>query len=318
MADHYSSDHVNSISVQDFEAAFGERLSPYVTEQISKYSFEYTDFTSEEKEKLQVKIIETLLSLNLLQSGEHRLDQWETGWRENLELFLRNPQNIDLIIPKYFNKYGAVRWRGELIRPVSEKFEFYALAIVLDWLFDKYLRDVDAIYEFGCGTGHNLLRARRVNPNATLWGMDWAAASQQIIMLLAEHKIDHNIQANRFDYFNPDDSFRIKPNSVVYTVASLEQVGARWENFIDYLLRNQPTLCIHVEPIAELLDSNKLIDYLSIEYFKKRNYLEGFLSGLLKLEKQGKVHIHRSQRTHIGSLFIEGYSVVVWSPVTAT
>lgn len=315
MANHSNFDDVNSISVQDFEIAFGEKLSPYVTEQIRKYSFQYSDFSPEENEKLQIKIVETLLNPNLLQSGEHRLGQWEMGWRENLELFLRNPQNIELIIPKYFNKYGAVRWCGKFIRPVSEKFEFYMLAIVLDWLFDKYLRDFDAIYEFGCGTGHNLLRARQVNPNAILWGMDWATASQQIISLLAENKIDHNIQANHFDYFYPDDSFHIKSNSVVYTVASLEQVGPRWEKFIEYLLRKKPKLCIHVEPIAELLDSNKLIDYLSIEYFKKRNYLEGFLSGLLLFEKQGKVHIHRSQRTNIGSLFIEGYSVVVWSPV---
>lgn len=93
-----------------------------------------------------------------------------------------------------------------------------------------------------------------------------------------------------------------------------EKIGARWDKFIQYILRNRPKLCIHIEPVAELLDSGKLIDYLSIEYFKKRNYLEGFLNGLRQLEKEGKVRIHRAQRTYIGSLYIEGYSVVVWSP----
>lgn len=307
-------DSVKTLSVQDFESAFGEKLSPYVSERISNYSFQYTEFTPEENESLLIKIVETLLNPNIILSGEHRLDQWEAGWGENLDLFLRNPENLDLIIPKYFNKYGAVRWNSRFIRPIAEKFECHSLAIIIDWLFDKYVRDVSAVYEFGCGTGHNLLRVRGVNKYASLCGLDWAEASQNIIERLALHKIDHNIKAKRFDYFNPDDSFNLEQDSIVYTVASLEQVGARWKSYIEYILRKRPKLCIHIEPVAELLDQTQFIDYLSIEYFKKRNYLDGFLDGLRQLEKEGKAKIHRAQRTHIGSLFIEGYSVVVWSP----
>jgi len=315
MVDSFNNDAVKSLSVEDFEGAFGEKLSPYVATQINKYSFQYAEFSSEEKESLLIKIVESLLDPNLQQSGEHRLDQWEDGWGENLELFLRNPSNVDLIIPKYFNKYGAIRWCGQFIRPVSEKFECHSLAIIQDWLFDKYLRDSPAVYEFGCGTGHNLLRARAVNDKASLYGLDWAVASQRIIERMAQHKIDPDIQAKRFDYFNPDESFHLVPGSAIYTVASLEQIGSRWDKFIKYIIRNRPKLCIHIEPVAELLDPTKLIDYLSIEYFSKRNYLNGFLDGLRQLENEGKVKIHRAQRTHIGSLFIEGYSVVVWSPI---
>jgi hypothetical protein len=132
---------------------------------------------------------------------------------------------------------------------------------------------------------------------------------------MREAGVDSDIHAHRFDYFNPDESFHLQPQSVVFTVASLEQVGSRWDKLIEYLLSNSPKLCIHIEPISELLDPNKLNDYLSIEYFKKRNYLDGFLNGLRKLEIDGKVKIHRAQRTHIGSLFIEGYSVVIWEPI---
>jgi SAM-dependent methyltransferase len=250
----------------------------------------------------------------MVTSGEHRRDQWEAGWRENLDLFLRQPNDVGLIIPNYFNKYGAIRWRGRYIRPLSEQFEYRSLAIIQDWLFDQYLRDAAAIYEFGCGTGINLLRARQVNPGASLWGLDWVTSSQQIIEQLAGSGIDSNIRGHRFDYFDPDGSFRLASDSFVYTVASLEQVGARWDKFVDYILHNRPRLCVHIEPIAELLNPDKFIDYLSIEYFKKRNYLKGFLSGLRRLEQEGKVRILRAQRTYIGSLFIEGYSVVVWAP----
>jgi len=316
MNNNINNDGINSLSVQDFEKAFGEALTPFVADRIRKYSFQYTEFSPEENEALIIKIVETLFDLNIVRSGEHRIDQWESGWGENLDLILKNPiKNINTIIPKYFNKYGAVRWIGRFIRPISEQFEYRSLAVIQDWLFDQYLRDAAAIYEFGCGTGYNLLRARDFNSKASLWGLDWATASQRIIAQLAKIGFDSDIHGHKFDYFNPDEAFRLAPQSVIYTVASLEQVGSRWSKFIAYILRNRPKLCIHIEPIAELLDSNKLIDYLSIEYFKKRNYLQDFLSGLRQLEKDGKIHIHRAQRTNIGSLFIEGYSVVVWSPV---
>jgi hypothetical protein len=305
---------VKSLSVSDFEAAFGEALSPYVAERINKYCFQYTEISPAENEQLLIRIVDALLDPNLEESGEHRLQEWEAGWGENFDILSNDPDNEDSILPKYFNKYGAIRWCGRFIRPVSQQFERHSLGVILDWLFEKYMREAPAIYEFGCGTGHNLLRARNVNSRASLWGLDWASASQRILERLGEAGIDADIHGHRFDYFKPDQSFRLEPDAILYTVASLEQVGSRWEPFIDYVLANRPRLCVHVEPIAELLDPTKLIDYLSMKYFLKRNYLKDFLTGLRALEADGKVKIHCAQRTHIGSLFIEGYSVVVWSP----
>src|SRR6266567_997272 len=129
------------LSVEDFEAAFGEKLSPYVAGRIREYSFRYAEFSPEENEAILVKIVETLLGPSVVTSGEHRRDQWEAGWHENLDLLLRQPNNVASIVPKYFNKYGAIRWRGRYIRPLSEQFEYRSLAIIQDWLFDQYLRD---------------------------------------------------------------------------------------------------------------------------------------------------------------------------------
>jgi len=314
MVDELSGQAVKSLSVEDFAEAFGEGISPFVAGRIRTYEFQYVEFTEEETDGLLRKIVETLLDPNLLRSGDHRLEQWEKGWGENLNLILHHPKDAQSVIPKYFNKYGVIRWRGRFIRPVSDQFEYRSLAVIQDWLFDQYLRDAETIYEFGCGTGYNLLRAREVNPTASLWGLDWAKSSQKIIEELARNSIDPNIHGRRFDYFGPDDSLRLSPDGVVYTVASLEQVGVRWGKFVEYILRNRPKICVHIEPVAELLNPDKFIDYLSIEYFKKRNYLQGFLDGLRQLEREGKARIHRAQRSYIGSLFIEGYSVIVWSP----
>ena len=75
-----------------------------------------------------------------------------------------------------------------------------------------------------------------------------------------------------------------------------------------------------------MLDERNLLDRLTLAYIKKRNYLSGFLPYLQEQEKKGRVVIHAvisdagstgiswAQRTHIGGLFTESNSVVVWSP----
>lgn len=299
----------------DFEQAFGESLSPFVIQQIQKYDFAFETLSETEQEKLLIKIVDTLLDPNLMKSGEHRLSQWESGWGENLQALSTHPGDSTQIVPRYFNKYNAVRWQGRFLKPLSEKFELHSLAIILDWLFDQYCRKATTIYEFGCGTGHNLMHLREINPHATLWGLDWATSSQEILKRLSRDQLCTNLHGRRFDYFNPDTGFLLEPESMIYTVASLEQIGERWHPFVEYLLEQKPAICIHVEPIAELLDPDVLLDNLSCKYFRKRNYLQGFLEGLRALERQGRVRIHRAQRTGIGSLFIEGYSVLVWSPL---
>jgi hypothetical protein len=291
----------------------GVKLSPSVQDKIRSYRLAYTDVSSEERDSIIQKIVATLLDPFLVYSGKHRLIQWEKGWGQNLDEFVVN-RGEKSVIPRYFGKYPVVRMDQEWIKPASKDFEYNMLGVILDWLFDSYMKKSRAVYEFGCGTGHNLMRLREVNPDVKLWGLDWATSSQELIRRYAKKKKDDNLFAHRFDYFSPDRKFKLEEGSVVFTVASLEQIGKKHTKFVDYLLDEKPALCIHVEPIGELLDKTTLIDYLSIEYFKKRKYLDGFLTHLRDLEKKGKVEIHRAQRTRIGSLFIEGYSVIVWSP----
>jgi hypothetical protein len=95
-------------------------------------------------------------------------------------------------------------------------------------------------------------------------------------------------------------------------VAALEQIGENFKDFVNFLLEKKPEICIHFEPIDELLDENKLIDSLSIKYFRKRNYLNGFLPYLEQLEKENKIEILNKQRIFSGSYFIEGHSLIVW------
>jgi trans-aconitate methyltransferase len=306
----------HTLTPADFEQMWGEQLTPYVIDKINEYGFIYEDISQEKRDAIIKKIVEFLLSDFVVFAGEHRHEQWEKGWGENLD-DLNEKKAVEAVNPHYFGKYDILRLNQKFIRPVSQNFEKNSLSIILDWLADKYMRDAGAIYEFGCGTGHHLLNIRKINPDANIYGLDWATSSQKIIQKLATDIPDSKLFAEQFDFFNPDIGFKLENNSIIYTVAALEQTGDRFEKFIDYLLENRPKLCIHIEPIGELLDRNNLLDYLSIEYFKKRKYLNGFVDYLHKLKNENKIEIIKEQRSYIGSLYIDGYSVVIWKPEIA-
>lgn len=302
-----------SLTHKDFAKLFNDTLSDYAKKKISEYKLVYTPLSKEEEEQVIIKIINILLDPFLVYSGLRRLKQWEKGWEENLKE-LNREETTDAISPHYFGKYNINRLNQTFVKGVSPNYERNMLYVILDYLFDKYLRRADSIYEFGCGTGHNLLKAHDINPSANLFGLDWAKSSQKILKKISDIGLVKNIKGYNFDFFKPNKQIKLSNNSAIYTVAALEQVGSNYKSFVSYLIKNKPDICLHIEPIAELLDENKLIDNLSIKYFKKRNYLNGYLDYLKKLEKEGKIKIYEVKRTYIGSMFIEGYSIIVWSP----
>lgn len=178
----------------------------------------------------------------------------------------------------------------------------------------SYAPKIDNIYEFGCGTGRHLLKIRQFFPNATLTGLDWATSSQEIIYQVAQNLRDTSLYARNFDFFQPDKDFAFKSNSVAITIAALEQVGINHKEFVNFLVESDINLVINFEPIEEVLSDNILLESLSKKYFRKRNYLSGYLSYLRELSDLGKIDILREQRAYFGSFFIEGYTVIVWKP----
>ncbi len=253
--------------------------------------------TKKEEERAIIQILDVLLDKSVPFSGKHRQSQWEKGWSQN---------TLADIVPKYFGKHKINRLNGRLVWGMSKEYEVNMLYSLVDKLAIKYLRGLSDVYEFGCGTGHNLLRIQAVSPRSILHGFDWTRSSNELVKAMGFH-------AENFDYFNPPE-INLRPDSGVYTVASLEQIGTKYKKFVNYLLEQKPRVVVHIEPIPELLDPTNLLDYLSIAYMKKRKYLSGYLDYLKGLEKQGKITIHEACRSGIGSFLIDGYSLVIWSP----
>lgn len=305
---------IKTFGSDDFSKIIGEPLVPKLRDRITNLDMQYVHLSQKERDVCIKTCIEFLLDQNIEKSGAHRLNSWENGWGENLEAFKKTGESG--LLPEYFKKDNIVRLNQEWIKPLKPGFDYHFLSIILDWLFEKYIVKAKSIYEFGCGTGHHLLRVREFNKDAKLYGLDWAKASQEIIKEMEAKGLLENAIGKNFDFFAPDKSFHLDENSVIYTVGALEQVGKDHGNFLDYLLENKPKICFHVEPIMELLDPNNLLDFISIEYFKKRNYLKNFLTKLRGLEKEGRVKIHDARRTFLGAnLYVDHYSVLVWSPL---
>jgi len=258
----------------------------------------YKLLNKKEEEETIIKILDTILDPSLPFSGKHRLSQWEKGWGENAK--------TGDLKPKYFGKYKVNRLNGKFVWGVSENYEQEMLYTLVDGLAKKYLADKNVICEFGCGTGHNLHRIKKISPDVRAIGLDWAKSSQKILAQYA-------MEGYNFDFFNPH--FNMPKGSGVITVAALEQTGRQYKRFVSFLLKKKPSVVVHIEPIPELLDPTKLIDYLSIKYMEKRRYLSGYLTYLQGLEKQGSIKILEARRSGIGSMFIDGYSIVVWRPI---
>jgi len=291
------------IDIIDFENAVTyTKCTKFVSRKLRNYRFAYEELSKPEYDKWIITIYNELINLQDHPescAGPHRRYVWENGWGKNFE-------SADTM-PGYFGKYPVVRWRRELIKPRQVDFEYNMLTMLQYWLFEKYMYSAKSIYEFGCGTGHNLFRAREVNPTADIYGLDWAESACDLVA-------QSGFQTHRFDMFQPDD-FRLDANSVVYTVAAMEQLGQDFMEFVEYLLEQRPTWVVHIEPIVEFLNPTNLLDYLSIQYCMYRGYLNAYWPYLQHLQSEGKIEIVQSQRTYVGSLFVDGYSVIVWRVV---
>ena len=292
----------------------GEKISDFLAKKINKAGLFYSPLKNKERDAIILKIVSVLLDDSIPFSGKHRFKQWEKGWGENFEEYLKNKDEKSLV-PKYYGKYDVVRVNGQFVKVGSPNFEFNMTSMLTYYVTDKYLRSQKNLYEFGCGPGHNLLKLREVNSKANIYGLDWVKSSQKSVKEIAKRQMDKQLFVKQFDYFNPDYSFKLASDGAIFTFASLEQTGENYKKFISYLLKNKPEVCVHIEPIAELLDAKRLPDYLSIKYFEKRKYIKGFLDYLRKLEKDGKVKIIEAKRTNSGSLFVDGHSLIAWKPV---
>ncbi|PIR57842.1 MAG: hypothetical protein COU71_01895 [Parcubacteria group bacterium CG10_big_fil_rev_8_21_14_0_10_38_31] len=308
---------IHKLTQKDVASLFGTEekdMSEECSELISKTDFSYTTLQKEERDAVILEVLKKIESGRFSIAGKEKRSRWKEGWQEILDGFVASGYDTKKLMPQYDIKPGLIiRINKEYISPTDPMLEMRWLNIFRRWIFGKYLKDADNIYEFGCGTAQNLVVLADLFPEKNIFGSEWVEAPLEIIKLLAEKK-GYNIRGRLFDIFSPDENFELLPNSAVLTRAALEQIGPDYEKFLDFLIKKSPSLCVNIEPIVELYDEGNLVDHLAIMFQKKRNYLDGYLNRLYELKEQGKIEIIEVKRVAFGSIFLDPYSYVVWKP----
>jgi len=279
---------MKSLNVEDFANSFGTTINGFSNELmtlISNMDFRYHVYEGKARDQLILKILKAIDNDRQLVGAEERKDVWLKGWEENLNSFIENEFDFEALTPKFIRKDRPVRYNGQYIQPNNTSFELDFNTIFRSWLFQNYFSEYENIYEFGCGTGFNLVLLDKLLPGRSLHGLDFVKSSVDLINLIGEKK-DINLKGHLFDMVTPDENLEIAENSAVFTFGAIEQLASKYENFIDFLIDRKPRLCAHIEPTVELYNEDELIDYLSIKFHKKRGYTEGLLPYLQELEKK--------------------------------
>lgn len=306
--------HIHSLSEQDIAQFLGVSVSDFSEEiraLIQKTDLRYREMEKGERDQVMLGILKRLESPQLSVSGVGEKERWIRGWNENLDLFIKSGYDERSLIPKYIKPDHPVRLRGNYVMPLNANFERDFLYIIRQWMFAKYFSNNNPIYEFGCGTGTNLVELAHMYPEKELHGSDWVDVTKKIIDLVAEKK-GYNMTGHVFDMFFPDESFPLKENAMVLALNSLEQIGEKFEPFLQFVLSRKPSLFVHVDSFVEFYNENSLPDYLTIMHNRKRNYLSGYLTRLRELERAGVIDILKLQHVPCGGLYLDFYSFAVW------
>jgi SAM-dependent methyltransferase len=304
----------HSLSEKDIARFLGvavSNLSKEIRALIKKTDLCYREMEASERDQVMLMILKRLEAPGLGVSGVGEKERWIRGWTENLDLFIKSGYDERSLIPKYIKPNHPVRLCGDYVMPLNENFEKDFLYIIRQWMFATYFSDQNPIYEFGCGTGANLAELAQMYPEKELHGSDWIDVSKKIIDLLAEKK-GYNMKGHVFDMFSPDASFPLKEGSAILAVNSLEQIGEKFDLFLQFILSKKPFIFVHFDSFVEFYDENSLPDYITLMHNRRRNYLSGYLTRLRELEKQGIIEILKEQHVPCGGLYLDFYSFVVW------
>lgn len=307
---------IYELTLDDFARSFGTNIEDIPNDcqkLIAKTDFGYRLLVEEERDKVLLDVIKKIESDQQIIGAEERQGVWAKGWAENLEDFIKCGYDLNKLIPKFIRPNQAIRFNQNYIIPTNPNFELDYFSVFRLWLFKKYLKGFDSIYEFGCGTGFNLTVLAKLYPKKKLHGLDFVTSSVDLVNKIGE-VYDWKMRGHFFDMLSPDENFKIGDNSAIFTIGAVEQLASNYEAFLQFLLKSSPALCIHVEPTIELYDESNLIDYLAIKFHKKRGYTENYLTRLRELEAQSEIEILKVKRLFFGSLYMEGYTCMIWKP----
>lgn len=264
------------------------------------------------RDSVVVSVLKRIYSGDMWVSGPDKKEIWDRGWSENAREYEQS-RDLTSLSPKFLQSKKFLRMDNCYIEPIDSNFEFNVIDVYRRWVFRKFLSDADSIWEFGCGSCQHIPVFAELHPEKAIHALDWSDASMSIAEQLIQ-RTQGNLFKHKFNMFEPDINVGLTEKSAVITIGTMEQMGEGFEPFLKFLLQKSPSVVVHMESIEELYSEDELIDFIALEYDRKRNYLKGYLTRLRELESDGKIEIISAQRVRFGSMYHDSYSLLVWKP----
>jgi hypothetical protein len=298
------------------------QVPPSLSDAIDAAKLTVTEITGSERDSLILDLLSAISEDSQVVGVASRTKDWERGWSEHMPLLPTKvradcspySQLREFLTPRFVRANKPIRWAGRYCSASSEDFEAQYQHLLRMYIFEKFFSDVDQLYEFGSGTGLNLLHANEMFPKLPLFGTDFVQSSIQLQRTVAK-RWNIPLEVELFDMTQPSSSYRLAPGSGVLTFGALEQLGSSGAaTMIEWLVDQRPDVVVSIEPEARLYDLRVLEDYLAHCFQTKRSYSSDILTTLEDLKKCGLINLIQVKRLFFGSLFMEGYNLFVWSP----
>lgn len=238
-----------------------------------------------------------------------RVYAWERGWTEALYKFRADPRE-EALVPAFVRMGQPVRFQQNYWMPENPDYELNHIRAMQKNVLAEVFKDCSTVYEFGAGTGYNLVALARLLPRATFRGYDFVPPAVDLLNEVG-FQLKLPITGGVFDMAHPVHN-PLNLRCGVLTFGAVEQIGGSeaFKPFIEYLIEQKPKVVLHVEPTIELYDETNLIDALAIRFHRKRGYTTGLLP---YLQQHPKVQLHKVERGYFGSLMLEAYNQIIWS-----
>ncbi len=290
-------------------------LPAFAVEKVAAADLRYRRLSPAERDAVVVRILKRLAQGPQSVLDEKRRALWADVWSDQHAKAASGAFSTQALEPGFVSGDAVVRIAGDFALAASPRLELDVYAVVRRILFHQWAGKASAAFEFGSGSAFNLEDLALMYPALPITGLDWAPAAVALVDDMARQR-GFKMRGRAFDFFAPDDSLEMPRDAAVFTFCALEQIGPKFEPFVDFLLRKRPAVCVHLEPILEFYrPEQSLVDHLAVAFHSARNYLTGFQTHLKGLESTGRIRIFDERRLGFGSLFHEGYSVIVWQPV---
>lgn len=295
------------------DCAIGLRSFPAIDFFLEKSSLSFRPLRGKERDDAILAQLKRIQQDTQIVGTEQRTQVWQNGWNEILQKFIASGFDLDALQPQYYRECTPIRLHKDFVVSDNPKFEYKLQQQIKEAVFRHFFADVSNVYEFGCGTGYNLVTLAHMFPQKRLYGLDFVPAVTEILRLIAE-KHGLSIEGRLFNIKQPDHTYALQPDSGVCTFVCLEQVSDQFEPFLQYLIAQRPKICVHLEPVVELYDDENLIDWMAKQFHCKRKYLSGFYPRLLELENDGIIELIQVKRLEFGNMNHEGYTLMAWRP----